>query len=144
MDNDLFAATETLNAAFKEALESNKPKNKWGTRSVFKRLKEAIEQRSLTLPEKLLLCYDIDHKDLFPSRNTKAENMEHILKKHSSIMDEEKLLWETFRNLPKSERDRIWKEIGMHDLFNKGEKPLGNNTTTAFEHNKNKGKKNGE
>ena len=144
MDNDLFTATETLDSAFREVLKNNKPKNKWGTRSVFKRLKEAIEQRNLTISERLLLCYSPDHKELFSSRDAKTKNREYMRKKMVDVRNEEKLLWETFRKLPKGEQDRIWKEIGMHDLFHRGEKPLENNPTTAFEHNKNKGKKNGK
>lgn len=144
MDNDLFTATETLNSAFREVLEQNKPKSKWGRRSVLKRLKEAIEQRNLTISEKLLLCYNVDHKDLFSSRDTKSRNEEHLRKKFIATGNEEKLLCDTFRKLSKNEQDRIWKEIGMYDLFHREEKSLRNNNTKPFEHSKNKGRKNGK
>lgn len=144
MDNDLFSATETLNTAFKEVLKSNEPKNKYGMRAMFVRLKKAIEQRNLTVSEKLLLCYDFDEKDLFASRDTKKRKFEDNREKAIAAHNEDKLLWDAFRKLPKPERDRIWKEMGMDKMFPLEEEPLDNNTTTPFEHNKNKGGKNGK
>lgn len=140
MDNDLFSATETLNTAFKEVLKSNEPKNKYGMRAMYARLKKAIEQRNLTVAEKLLLCYNPDEKDLFASRDTKNNKYERI----KAIHNEDKLLWDAFRKLPKKEQDRIWKEIGLDRVFSSKEGLLKNNTTTPFEHNKKKGGKNGK
>lgn len=139
MDNDLFSATETLNNAYKEVLKNNRPSNRWGMREMFARLKMAIEQRNLTVSEKLLLCYNPDEKDLFASRDTKNNKYEKI----KAIHNEDKLLWDAFRKLPEKEQDRIWKEIGLDRMFPK-EDLLKNNTTMSFEHNKKKGGKNGK
>lgn len=144
MDNDLFSATETLNSAYKEVLKNNKPRSKWGVGGMFTRLKEAIEQRNLTVSEKLLLCYNFDEKDLFTSRDIEKHKQEENREKAKALHEESKLLWDTFRKLPKEERDRIWKEMGMDKMFPLEEEPLDNNTTTPFEHNKNKGGKNGK
>ncbi len=140
MDNDLFSATETLNNAYKEVLKNNRFRNRRGMREMFARLKIAIEQRNLTVSEKLLLCYNPDEKDLFASRNTNKNKYEKVKILHK----EERLLWDTFRKLPKKEQDRIWKELGLNKMFPPEEELLKNNTTDAFEHSNSKGGKNGK
>ena len=44
-----------------------------GFRDQIKRLKQAIEQRNLTVSEKLLLCYG-SSEELFPSREGKKKS----------------------------------------------------------------------
>lgn len=54
-------------------------------------------------------------------------------------------LFEELRALPKEEQERINKELDIHKLFSTSVAEASeDNTTTAFEHNKNKGKKNGK
>lgn len=145
MDNDLFTATETLNNAFGEVLKNEKNKgHKWGLRDQIKRLKQAIEQRNLTVSEKLLLCYG-SGEELFPSREGKKKSEQEFRKKALSINDEFLRLFEELRALPKEEQERINKELDIHRLFSTSvTEPSKDNTKTAFEHNKNKGKKNGK
>lgn len=144
MDNDLFIATETLQNAFKEVLKNEKNKSrKWGMRWQVKRLKEAIEQRHLTVSEKLLLCYG-PSEDLFTSRDSKKKAEQDFKQKAKQVHDEQKELFEAFLSLPEEEQDRIRKELGLDKLFPSKEELLKNNTTTPLEHNDNEGQENGE
>ncbi len=144
MDNDLFIATETLNNAFKEVLKNEKYKGrKWGMHWQFKRLKEAIEQRHLTVSEELLLSYG-PSEDLFVSRDSKKKSEQELRRKGKQANYEFRQLIDKFLSLPEEEQKRIRKELEFDKLFSTSEEPSKNNTTTPFEHNKNKGGKNGK
>lgn len=143
MDNDLFIATETLQSAFEEVLKNEKVKSrKWGMRGQVKRLKEAIEQRHLTVSEKLLLCYGSD-EELFSSRDSQKKIAAERKEKRTAISDEFMRIYEEYKKLPEEEQDRVRKELELDKVFPWIKSPE-NNTTTPFELNKNKGQKNGK
>ena len=64
-------------------------------------------------------------------------------KKRQDVFKEFHKLLTEFCELPEEEQERIRKELGFTGPFST-EKAQKDNTTTAFEHNKNKGKKNGK
>lgn len=145
MDNDLFNATEILNSAYKEALNNERVNNrKWGFRGQVKRLKEAIEQRNLTVSEKLLLCYG-PKEELFSSRSGDKRAEQEAHNKGKGVQEELARLFDELHNLPKSEQDRIRKELGIEKgSITEVVKPSENNTTDAFEHSNSKDSKNGK
>lgn len=145
MENDLFSATETLHNAFEEVLKNEKKNyKKWGIRDQVKRLKESIEQRNLTVSEKLLLCYGQEEETLFPSREGNKLSRQKAFDKHRQAHEEAARVLDTFYALPEEEKEHIRKELGIKFIEEPVEKPSKNNTTTPFEHNKNKGQKNGK
>ena len=83
MDNDLFTAVETLYNAFEEVLKNEK-KDYWkcGIRDQVKQLKESIEQRNLTVSEKLLLCYGQEDETLFSYRKGNEQSKQKAFDKH--------------------------------------------------------------
>lgn len=145
MDNDLFTATETLHNAFEEVLKNEKKDyRKWGIRDQVKRLKESIEQRNLTVSEKLLLCYGQEDETLFPSKKGNEQSRQKAFDKHRQAHEEAARVLDTYYALPEKEQERIRKELGIKFAYEPTKKPPKNNTTTPFEHNKNKGQKNGK
>lgn len=142
MDNDLFTATETLNSAFREILKKENKASKWSIREHYKHLRQALTHRGLTVSEKLLLCYG-NEEELFSSRDGKKQQIQETHKKRQDVFKEFHKLLTEFCELPEEEQERIRKELGFTGPSSVA-KPQKDNTTTAFEHNKNKGKKNGK
>ena len=99
MDNDLYTATETLRSAYQEAIENDTLKI-MGTRWQFKRFKEAITQRNLTISERLLLCYE-PKKELFPSKKGKETSDEIYQEKALRTHNESLKLRDEFWKLTK-------------------------------------------
>ena len=143
MDNDLFTATETLHSAFEEVLRNENKVRKWSVREHYRRLRQALTHRKLTVSEKLLLCYG-SGEELFPSREGKKQSEQEARKKRQDIFREHLELLTKFCELPEEEQERIRQEVFEEENKIPDDKPLETRSTRPLELNSSKDSKNGK